>query len=358
MIAWPLGKPESPTTLLVAVARTPGRNEAQDNAHEQAGEEVRREGWGCVSPRCTLPTCSGPSRTAGSRRDHGYYLAVIYLFTKGGYLAPRIVNIALGLAGVVLVFLLGRSVYGRSVGLIAAFLVATYWVFIFWEGEVNDPSLFVFLVPLLMHWLRRWAGTMTFRRAALVGVTTGCLCPDAAQHPPVRPGDGCADAVGGVAARAAAGRGPVVVRPGSVYVRRDRPRDHPQLRRVRRRVRAHLDLLRREPPYREQRGVRRRHPVAPLSTGTRGDRHAVGVGLRQRGPGPWQGTGHRGHHPLGGVAPVHAQGRGLHQDPQAAHAEDDGEEGRALLDPRRDHLQQGRPIREGVVPAAEVPTRQ
>ena len=105
---------------------------------------------------------------------HGYSLAVIYFFTNGSYLAPRIVNIALGLAGVVLVFLLGRSVYGRGVGLIAAFLVATYWVFIFWEGEVNDPSLFVFLVPLLMHWLRRWAGKMTFRRAALVGVTTGC----------------------------------------------------------------------------------------------------------------------------------------------------------------------------------------
>jgi len=104
---------------------------------------------------------------------HAYFLAAIYFFTNCSYLAPRIVNMALGLGAVVLVFLLGRAVYGRGVGLIAAFLVSTYWVFIFWEGELNDPIVFVFLLPLLLLVLRQWAKTMKARWAVLAGVCFG-----------------------------------------------------------------------------------------------------------------------------------------------------------------------------------------
>ena len=115
-------------------------------------------------------------RTTPYYRPPGYpyYLAIIYFFTGGSYLAPRIVNTGMGLAAVILMFLLGRSVYGRSVGLIAAFFMATYWGFLYFEGEVNDPVVFVFLVPCLMHVLRLWGGKMSLRWAALAGAIVGC----------------------------------------------------------------------------------------------------------------------------------------------------------------------------------------
>lgn len=105
---------------------------------------------------------------------HGYYLYVIYLLTNCSYLAPRLVNMFFGLSAIVLMFLLGRAVFGRVVGLLTAFLMAIYWVLIYWEGELNDPILFVFLVPLLMNVLRLWSIKMTFSRAACAGLIFGC----------------------------------------------------------------------------------------------------------------------------------------------------------------------------------------
>ena len=102
-----------------------------------------------------------------------YYLAVLYFFSNGSYFAPRVVNMIMGLLSVVLMFVLGRAVFGRGVGLVAAFFMATYWAFPYYEGEINDPVLFVFLVPCLMLTLRAWALKVNFPRAALAGLIVG-----------------------------------------------------------------------------------------------------------------------------------------------------------------------------------------
>ena len=103
---------------------------------------------------------------------HGYYLTAIYAL-NASYLAPRLVNLALGVAAVLLIALLGRAVYGRAAGLTAGLLAAIYPVFIYWEGQLNDPILFVFLVPCLMHVLRRWAKRQALGWAALAGLIFG-----------------------------------------------------------------------------------------------------------------------------------------------------------------------------------------
>ncbi len=102
-----------------------------------------------------------------------YYLALVYLFSGGSYLAPRLLNMTLGLASAVLMHLLGRGLYGRRAGLIAAFLTATYWGVLYNEGEVNDPALFVFLVPCLILLLRWWSVKMDLLRAGLTGLLVG-----------------------------------------------------------------------------------------------------------------------------------------------------------------------------------------
>lgn len=108
-------------------------------------------------------------------RPPGYpwLLAAIYWFTGGSYLAPRVFNSILGLLAIVLVYRLGRAVGDRRIGLVAAALLALYWGAIYYEGEVNDPAVFVFLIPCLLLSLRRWALTGRIGWAALAGLITG-----------------------------------------------------------------------------------------------------------------------------------------------------------------------------------------
>lgn len=105
---------------------------------------------------------------------HAYYLAAIYYFTKCSYLAPRIVNMFLGLLSILLMFRLAKRLHGETAGLIVAFFMATYWVFVFWEGELNDPCLFVFLGAALMNVLWEWGRGLGARWAALAGLICGC----------------------------------------------------------------------------------------------------------------------------------------------------------------------------------------
>ncbi len=79
-----------------------------------------------------------------------YFLTVVYWLFDGSYLAPRLIHFFLGLVHIVLIYFLARIVFNRITGLCASFLVATYWAFIYYEGEVNDPALFVFLVPCIL----------------------------------------------------------------------------------------------------------------------------------------------------------------------------------------------------------------
>lgn len=104
---------------------------------------------------------------------HAYYMAAIYFVTNGSYLAVRVVNMLLGLAAIYLMHRLGKRLFHPIVGLIAAGLMATYWGFIFWEGELNDPCLFVFLGLCLMHVMLQWVERPRAGMAALAGVIVG-----------------------------------------------------------------------------------------------------------------------------------------------------------------------------------------
>ena len=103
-----------------------------------------------------------------------YFLAVVYWFGNGSYLAPRLVHMALGLTSAALLYLLGRAIFSGGIGLLTAFLYVTYWGSIYYEGEVNDTAVFHFLVPCLLLVLLRWIRTLSARWAALAGLIIGC----------------------------------------------------------------------------------------------------------------------------------------------------------------------------------------
>ncbi len=88
----------------------------------------------------------------------------------GDFYGPRLVQGALGGGTTVLVYLLARQLFGRLAAAVAGALAATYWVLIYFDGELLIPALYV---PLLLGGLLacvRWgqgAGTRSLLAGGL-----------------------------------------------------------------------------------------------------------------------------------------------------------------------------------------------
>ncbi len=108
-------------------------------------------------------------------RPPGYpsFLAGVHYLTGGSYLAARIAQMSLGLVNCILAFGLGRRLFGPVTALIFAFLMSTYWAFIYFEGELMEPVLLVTLGLLLLHILSFWADRFTFARGLAAGIMVG-----------------------------------------------------------------------------------------------------------------------------------------------------------------------------------------
>ncbi|MBU0638663.1 MAG: glycosyltransferase family 39 protein [Planctomycetes bacterium] len=102
-----------------------------------------------------------------------WLLGAVYSLFGRGFLLPRLLQICLGAASCSLLYLLGRSTFGRTTGLLAAVAAATYWVFCYFEAELLIVPLIVFL-DLLLLCLVMWAGHRTgLPRWLLAGVVLG-----------------------------------------------------------------------------------------------------------------------------------------------------------------------------------------
>jgi len=124
------------------------------------------------------PEANDPEiRTIPYTRPPGYpyFLAGIYALTGGSYLAVRLVQMTIGLASAVLMYFLARRLFGRVAALAACLFMSTYWVFIFYEGELNTPPLVVFLQLLLMATLGRWHERKKWAYALGAGCILGAM---------------------------------------------------------------------------------------------------------------------------------------------------------------------------------------
>ncbi|MBN1866007.1 tetratricopeptide repeat protein [Candidatus Sumerlaeota bacterium] len=108
-------------------------------------------------------------------RAPGYpwFLAWVYLVTGSSYLGPRIVQVLMGLGNCVLLFLLARRLFDSASALVAAALMAFYWVFIYYEGELHSPILSVFLLFLFVLALIRWTEGGHWSAALAAGSVLG-----------------------------------------------------------------------------------------------------------------------------------------------------------------------------------------
>ncbi len=105
---------------------------------------------------------------------YAYFLAAVYRVFGVGFLAPRLVQMALGLLAAVLAFFIGRRWFGETAGLVWSGLMAVYWIFIFYEGELVGESLSVILgLPLLWAIAAAGSGGRGLLRGAAAGVVFG-----------------------------------------------------------------------------------------------------------------------------------------------------------------------------------------
>jgi len=132
---------------------------------------------GLVTGDWTLPPdVNDPEiRTTPHGRPPGYpwFLAAVYSVFGVNDWSPRLVQTALGLGSGVLIFLLGRALFGGTVGLVAAALMMSYWAFIYFEGLLTYPAVVVFLLLALALAVRWWAAGRGVWRALAVGLLLG-----------------------------------------------------------------------------------------------------------------------------------------------------------------------------------------
>ncbi len=74
-----------------------------------------------------------------------FFLASLYRALGPDFLTVRVVQALMGSLSCLLIYWLGRRLFGRFEGAAAGFMAATYWVFIYFDGELLLPVMEVFL---------------------------------------------------------------------------------------------------------------------------------------------------------------------------------------------------------------------
>jgi len=80
-----------------------------------------------------------------------WFLGGLFAVFGDGLLLPRLIQCLLGTASIVLVYLVGRRAFGPRSAAPAAAIAATYWLLIYYDGELMGETLGVFL-SLLALW--------------------------------------------------------------------------------------------------------------------------------------------------------------------------------------------------------------
>jgi len=102
-----------------------------------------------------------------------WFLGLLYKVTGTDLFLVRLAQSVLGSLSCGLVYLIGRRALGRSVSGVAALACATYWILIYFDGELLLPSLIVFLYLLVLLGLMRVAERPTLPRCAVAGLLLG-----------------------------------------------------------------------------------------------------------------------------------------------------------------------------------------
>ncbi len=105
-----------------------------------------------------------------------YFLTAVYRLGGPDYLVPRAAQFALGILNSLLVFLIYRKIFGPPFSCVCAALTSVYWVLVYYEGELIEPTLMTLALLLLVHLLLKADETSSVGAALLAGVVFGAGC--------------------------------------------------------------------------------------------------------------------------------------------------------------------------------------
>jgi tetratricopeptide (TPR) repeat protein len=164
--------------LAVRVVRLVEVTRAPDFAHP-AVDAGFHDWWGRTAAGVPLEEVEGRAPELLERaylRPPGYpwVLAAVYRASGGSYLAPRVLQCALGLLACVLAWSLGRRWLGEPEGLLAAAALALHWVVLYFETELHPTALVICLLLGAAHALGRWTERPGARSALAAGLALGC----------------------------------------------------------------------------------------------------------------------------------------------------------------------------------------
>lgn len=116
-------------------------------------------------------------RTTPHGRPPGYpwFLAAVYAVFGVTDYAPRIIQMLIGLANALLLFAIGKRLFGRCTGFMAGLFMALYWVFPYFEGILTYPAVAVFVWLLMFYFLLRWYEEKGWKRAFMSGALLGAF---------------------------------------------------------------------------------------------------------------------------------------------------------------------------------------
>jgi tetratricopeptide (TPR) repeat protein len=108
-------------------------------------------------------------------RPPGYplFLGGAYALCGASHEGARAIQMALGLVNVLLAFFLSRRLFGPACGLITAAFMGGYWIFIYYEGQLQAPVVLIFLLLSLFHVCRLLMEKITWIRALAAGLLVG-----------------------------------------------------------------------------------------------------------------------------------------------------------------------------------------
>jgi 4-amino-4-deoxy-L-arabinose transferase-like glycosyltransferase/Flp pilus assembly protein TadD len=102
-----------------------------------------------------------------------YFLAAVYSVFGVNAFPPRVVQMLLGLGSIALACFIGKRWFSAGVGLVWAALMASYWSFIYFEGELQAPVLVILLYLGAVYTLGRWIERPRAPWAAATGILLG-----------------------------------------------------------------------------------------------------------------------------------------------------------------------------------------
>ncbi len=104
---------------------------------------------------------------------YAYWLALVYRAFGRGPLPPRLLQMAAGLLAAILAYRFARGPFGPGAAVAYAALMAVYWIFIYYEGELLGTSLESLLSVLILWTVARSRGASGRKRPLLAGLVLG-----------------------------------------------------------------------------------------------------------------------------------------------------------------------------------------